>query len=391
MTVTTAIQKQRVIGTRARLHIASIETRILDLPTTRVHRLSNTEIRTQSIVLCRVALSDGSIGFGEGATLGGPRWSEESVESIQTCISQYLAPALIGTPALSLEAAAALMGKAAQRNNSAKAAVEAALYDAVGKSLEISASQLLGGRVHDAFEVIWAMASGDVDQEIEEAQRKFAAREHRLFKIKVGFRSPKEDIERLGRLSDALPECELIVDVNQGWTRAQAQRWMPALDDLRVSLVEQPLKADDMEGLSRLTARSNIPVMIDEGAFSSAEVGRAGAMGAGNVLSLKLVKSGGMMHLKRAAGVAEAFGMELYGGCLLESGIGAAAHLSVFSTLPKLHWGTEHFGPRILVDDTTCGEIVYKNFQVQCPDGPGLGITLNTDLIKDCARSDWAI
>lgn len=373
------------------LTIERVEACILDLPTTRAHRLSNTEIWQQSVVLCRVILSDGAIGYGEGATLGGPRWSEESVESIQSCIQVYLAPAIKGEIATQFEQLSLVLSKAASRNNSAKAAVESAIYDAVGKSLDVPASQFLGGRVHDSFEVIWALASGDVDQEIEEARGKLARREHRRFKVKVGFKPPQEDLARLARLVEALPGCEFIVDVNQAWTPAKAQRWMPALAELGVALVEQPLPADDMDGLARVTRRSQVPVMIDEGAFSNADIARAGRIGAGNVLSLKLVKSGGLMHMKRAAAIARAHGMELYGGCLLESGVGTAAHLAVFSTLPELHWGTEHFGPKILVTDTTLGEIVYRDFNIHCPGGAGLGVSLNDDLVRDCSRTVWAM
>ncbi|MFX7705323.1 enolase C-terminal domain-like protein, partial [Acinetobacter baumannii] len=78
------------------------------------------------------------------------------------------------------------------------------------------------------------------------------------------------------------------------------------------------------------------------------ELALAATFACGSVYSLKLVKSGSLFELKRTAGVAAAHGLELYGGCLLESSIGAAAHLAVFSTLPTLEWGTEHFGPRIL-------------------------------------------
>lgn len=371
------------------LTIERIEACILDLPTTRAHRLSNTEIWQQSVVLCRVILSDGSIGYGEGATLGGPRWSEESVESILSCIQFYLAPAIKGQIATQFEQISVALSKAASRNNSAKAAVESAIYDAVGKALDVPASQFLGGRVHDSFEVIWALASGDVDQEIEEARAKLDRREHRRFKVKVGFKSPQEDLARLTRLVEALPGCEFVIDVNQGWTPAKAQRWVPVLADLGVALIEQPLPADDMDGLARVTRRSQVPVMIDEGAFSNADIARAGRIGAGNVLSLKLVKSGGLMHMKRAAAIAQAHGMELYGGCLLESGVGAAAHLAVFSTLSDLHWGTEHFGPRILVADTTMGEIEYRDFKIYCPCGAGLGVSLNNDLIRDCSRTTW--
>ena len=83
--------------------IESIETRIVDAPTTRKHRLSNTAISHQSYVLVRVALTDGAIGFGEAATLGGPRWAEESVESIASVIEKYLAPTMIDRQAAAFE------------------------------------------------------------------------------------------------------------------------------------------------------------------------------------------------------------------------------------------------------------------------------------------------
>lgn len=370
--------------------VESIETLIVDVPTTRKHKLSNTAINHQSYTLVRIALSDGSIGYGEGATLGGPRWAEESAESIKSVIDTYLRPALIGQRVTGFETNALIMQKAASRNFSAKAAVEMALYDAVGHSLKLPAHQFLGGAVTDSFEVIWALASGDVDQEIEEAKAKIAARLHRSFKIKIGFQSPQDDIRRLTRLMEAVPGIRLVVDVNQGWSEATAKRFLPALAELGVALVEQPLPAGDMKALARVTAASPVPVMIDEGAFTATDVANAGALHAADVLSLKLVKSGGLQNLRRAAGIADAHGLELYGGCLLESSIGAAAHLAAFSTLPKLEWGTEHFGPQILVRDIVKKGPQFRDFQIHLPSGPGLGIELDEDCVADCARTTWS-
>jgi muconate cycloisomerase len=81
--------------------------------------------------------------------------------------------------------------------------------------------------------------------------------------------------------------------------------------------------------------------------------------------------------------------MELYGGCLLESGIGAAAHLAVFATLPKLEWGTEHFGPQILMQDIVNRGPEFRDFAIHLPDGPGLGIEIDEDLIRDLSRGNW--
>lgn len=372
----------------AGLSIAAIESRIVDCPTTRRHKLSNTEISRQSYVIVRLALRNGAVGYGEASTLGGPRWAEESVESIKAAIDVYLAPAILGMDGAAFESVALRMAKAATRNFSAKSAIESALYDAVGKSLDLPASAFLGGVVRTSMEVVWALASGDPDQEIEEARAKLDQRLHRRFKIKLGFQTPEGDLHRLRRIADALGErASIIVDVNQAWNEATAMRFLPALEELGIVLIEQPLPAGHSAAMARVAARARIPLMVDEGAFTNAELARAGAHAEGSVYSLKLVKSGGLMEMKRAAGIANAFGMELYGGCLIESGIGAAAHLSVFSTLPHLEWGTEQFGPLILVEDLVSSGAEYRDFHVWCPQGPGLGITVDEEVLRRATRT----
>jgi muconate cycloisomerase len=369
--------------------IRNISATIVEAPTLRRHRLSNTEITHQDYVLVRVLLDNGITGIGEASTLGGPRWAEESVESISAAILNYLGPALRGEPAMAFEANAIRMGAAAIRNFSAKGALESALVDAVGKTLGLPASALLGGAVRQRMGVIWALASGDSAQELEEAKEKLRLREHRDFKIKFGFNRPQVDLKRLESLRLGLgSEARLIVDVNQGWSEAECIRFMPALEELDVALVEQPVPALQLEAMSRVATRTSIPLLIDEAAFTKEEVARAGAMGCGSVYSLKLVKSGGLFEMKRAAGVAAAHGLELYGGCLLESSIGAAAHLAAFSTLPKLEWGTEQFGPRILVEDLVTEPLRFEEFEICVPEGPGLGVQLDEDKIRSFARKD---
>jgi muconate cycloisomerase len=170
-------------------------------------------------------LANGVIGIGEAATLGGPRWSEESVESIKATVDTYLAPALIGAAADRFEAARARMDEAAKRNNAAKAAIESALFDALGKTLGVPAVQLLGGVVRESVPVFWTLASGDPAQEIEEAENKIAARLHNTFKVKIGAQSPEADMARMRRLASALEgRASLIVDANQPWDETTALR-----------------------------------------------------------------------------------------------------------------------------------------------------------------------
>ncbi|NRB05688.1 MAG: mandelate racemase [Rhodobacteraceae bacterium] len=369
--------------------VRDIQTTILDVPTTRRHKLSNTAVTHQNYVHVRVRFENGVVGYGEAATLGGPRWSEESVEAIKANIDTYLAPALIGAPGCQLEAANLLLDAAAKRNTAAKSALNAALLDALGRTLDLPATALLGGAVRDRISVIWALASGDVIQEVEEAKSKIAARQFNRFKIKLGFADIRTDLRRLERLRAELPEgTEIIADINQGWSEADCRKWLPALEALDLSLIEQPLEAGNLAGMARLAKISRIPLMLDEGVFSPQDALHGAAMGAGSVLSLKLCKHGSTQALQRVAGVALAGGQELYGGCLLESSLGAAAHVAVFATLPSLTWGCEHFGPLILSEDTTQDSLVYEDFHVLVPQGPGLGVVPDADRTMRFQRTE---
>ena len=371
----------------ADMAIRSIETTIVDVPTVRRHKLSSLSVTAQSYVVVALRLANGVQGIGEAATLGGPRWSEESVESIKANIDAYLAPALIGARADRFEAARSRMDEAAKRNNAAKGAIKSALFDAVGKTLGVPAVQLLGGAVRDSVPVLWTLASGDPGQEIEEAEKKLAARLHNTFKVKIGAQAPGADLLRMRKLAIALEgRASLIVDANQAWDETTALHCLPVLAELGVRLVEQPLPAWNLAGMARLRARCTVPLMADECVFSTHEMLDVARAAAADVISLKLVKHGGLLATRKVAAVAEAAGIGLYGGCLLESSIGAAAHLQVFAGLPNLAWGCEHFGPQILADDLVVEPLRFADFHIHLPSGPGLGVTLDPDKLRRYAR-----
>jgi len=369
--------------------IRSIRSTIVDVPTIRRHKLSNTSITAQSYVIVQVRLANGVEGIGEAATLGGPRWSEESVEAIKANVDAYLAPALLGQRADLIEAAGARMDQAAKRNNAAKAAIETALWDAAGKTLGLPVTALLGGAVRDRVPVLWTLASGDPVQEAEEAHAKLEARLHRTFKVKIGAQEPAADMARMRHLAQSLEgRATLIVDANQAWDETTSARCLPQLHEMGVALVEQPVPAWNIAAMARLRARPGTPPLLaDECVTDVHDMLAVGAAGAADAVSLKLVKHAGLLGLKRVAAVAEAAGIALYGGCLLESSVGAAAHLQAFATLRELQWGCEHFGPQILVGDLVTEPLRFEDFDIHLPTGPGIGVTLDPDRMRAYARS----
>jgi muconate cycloisomerase len=158
------------------------------------------------------------------------------------------------------------------------------------------------------------------------------------------------------------------------------------LAELGVRLVEQPLPAWNLAGMARLRAPSTVPLMADECVFSVHDMLDVARAGAADAISLKLVKRGGLLATRDVAAVAEVAEIGLYGGCLLESSIGAAAHLQVFAGLRELAWGCEHFGPQILVDDLVEEPLRFADFQIHLPAGPGLGVRLDKIKLRHYAR-----
>lgn len=370
--------------------IARIETRILDIPTIRPHKLSFGAISRQSPVIVQLWLDDGACGFGEAATIGGPSWNEESPESIKHAIDAYLAPALIAQPGNHFGAVLARMDSACKGNAFAKSAVEMALVDAVARSFGLPAWQLLGGKRHQSLPLAWTLASGDVARDLDEAQLRLQQRRHRVFKMKIGARTPQQDVDHVSEIARGLgDQATLTVDVNQAWDTSTARRYLPQLIDAGVTLIEQPVARWNVPALKLFTDTlgHRAAIMADETVCTPQDAMLLAREQASQVFSLKVAKHGGLLRTREVAAVAEAADIGWYGGTMLETSIGSAASAHVFCTLGSQHHGCELFGPQLLVDDIVTTQMVIQDFELQLPDGPGFGVEVD---LKQLDRFDRA-
>ncbi|MGA9521648.1 MAG: muconate/chloromuconate family cycloisomerase, partial [Myxococcaceae bacterium] len=243
--------------------IERVETLLLDIPTIRPHHLSVATMRGQTLMLVRLWCSDGTVGVGEGTTIGGLSYDAESPEGMKLTIDTYIAPLLLRGDANRVQALMASIGKVVKGNRFAKCAVETALLDALGKRIGVPLSELLGGRVRDRLPVAWTLASGDTDRDIAEAEEMLASRRHNAFKLKIGKRSVRDDVAHVAAIKRAVGDrASVRVDVNMAWSDTEAARGMPALAEAGCDLVEQPTAG--AASLCRLARRFPIPVMADE-------------------------------------------------------------------------------------------------------------------------------
>jgi muconate cycloisomerase len=367
--------------------IASVDVLLLDLPTIRPHQLSVATMRRQKLVLVRIRAEDGVTGWGEATTIGGLAYGEESPDSICVNIETYMRPLLTGADATSPNARMRDLRDSLQGNRFALCAIETALLDGQARRLGVPLSDLFGGRVRDSLPVAWTLASGDTGRDIAEAEEMLDRRRHNVFKLKIGAREVRADAAHVAAIKRALGDrASVRVDINQAWSQTDAMLGMSLLEHAGVDLVEQPIAAHDHEGMRRLRDMNRVPLMADEALHGPLDAFRIAERRAADVYAVKITQSGGLRAAQQVAAIAEAANIGLYGGTMLEGAVGTIASAQLFATFPDLAWGTELFGPLLLTEDILRTPLVYQDFALRLPSGPGLGIDIDEEKLQFLQR-----
>ena len=363
------------------LAVEAVDTFLVDLPTVRPHLLSVATMRAQTLMIVKVLSSDGIAGIGEGTTIGGLSYGAESPEGMKLTIDRYIAPILKNSDPARVQETMAAIRKSVKGNNFAKCAVETALLDAWGKRVGLPVSELVGGRVRDSLPVAWTLASGKTEIDIAEAESMLERKRHKVFKLKIGLRSIEEDVAHVAAVKRALGGAASVrVDVNMAWNEVEANKGLARLEDADCDLAEQPVESP--AALARLASRFAIPIMADESLQGPETAFALARIGAADVFNVKIAQSGGLYAASRVAAIADAASIGLYGGTMLEGTIGTVAGAQLFSTFPKLAWGTELFGPLLMTEEITAEPLQYQNFELVVPTRPGLGVALDEDRLR---------
>ena len=201
------------------------------------------------------------------------------------------------------------------------------------------------------------------------------ARGYETLKIKVG-ENPALDLARLKAVRAAAPDATIRIDANQAWTPRQAVRLLENMqaEGLNIELVEQPVKAKDLDGLQFVTANSPVPVMADESMFSPADALKIMQLHAADYVNIKLMKCGGLSNALRIVSAAEVYGVECMIGCMLEAKVSvtAAAHLACAKgAITRIDLD----GPALCASDPVAGGASFNGKYIELSDAPGLGIS----------------
>ncbi|MGB5078681.1 MAG: muconate/chloromuconate family cycloisomerase [Sphingorhabdus sp.] len=367
--------------------IDKVEVVIADVPTIRRHVLAMATMTTQAIVLIFVYRDDGIVGVGEATTIGGLAYGEESPEGVKLAIEAYFAPLLSKLDADYPAEVMSLLDRHVVGNRFAKCAIETALFDGLGQRVGLPISELLGGRQVSALPLAWTLASGDTARDIDEGEAALARRQHNIFKLKIGKKSVVEDCIHAASIARSFEgRASVRVDVNQHWTRAQAIDGIARLQHAGVVLIEQPIASSDVVGMHDLCARFDCAIMADEALTGPASAWTMARERAADVFSVKIAQSGGLAAARKVCAIAQSAHVALYGGTMLEGGVGTAASAHLFATIGEMEWGTELFGPLLLAEEILEEPISYRDFQLRVPHGPGLGVRVDRKRLARFAR-----
>jgi L-alanine-DL-glutamate epimerase-like enolase superfamily enzyme len=327
----------------------------LDLTLTTPFRISRSVQTLAHNVLTRID-GDGVEGIGEAAPSG---YYGERRESVFMALSDFAER--IDLDLDLIEDIVNAMDRRLHANAAAKASVDMALYDLLGKRLGAPVYQLLG--LNPDRTPLTSFTIG-IDEPAAMARKaKEAAKTYRILKIKLG---TDHDLEIVRAIREAT-DVTLRVDANAAWTPKQAIRVIHELEPYNIEFVEQPLHPADLDGIRFVRERVALPIIVDESCVTEEDIPRL--VGAVDGINIKLMKCGGIHHALRMIHTARAHHLKVMLGCMIESSLAitAAAHLSPLVDYADLD------GHLLISDDPWEGVSVEQG-KLVLPERAGLGV-----------------
>lgn len=275
-------------------------------------------------VLVRVRTDDGIVGTAEAVPR--PFTYGETQTGIVAVIEQLFAPALVGLTLLEREVAGSRLARTVG-NPCAKAAVDMAIWDALGRTLQLPVSGLLGGYT-DRMRVSHMLGFDEPVAMVAEAEKMMDRHGINVFKVKVGRRPVTLDTAVVRALRERFGDAiELYVDGNRGWTSTESLRAMREMSDLGLTFAEELCPADDVLGRRWLVERLDVPFIADESIPTPATVTREVLGGSATAISIKTARTG-FTTARRVHHLAEGLGLEVVMGNQIDGQVGSACSVS---------------------------------------------------------------
>jgi L-alanine-DL-glutamate epimerase-like enolase superfamily enzyme len=336
--------------------------------------------------------AEGVVGYGQIRPITPGHFLADTTQGMVATIREIYGKNLIGKSIFDIESANESFALRLAGNPCARAALDIALHDAVGKALKVPVHKLLGGASQPRIPLEWSVSlANDVQTIVNEAKRAVDEFGIKVLCIKAADqRGWKQDVKHFAAVRKAVGDDVVIgVDPNTGWTLADSLSAIHAMRQYDLGYIEQPIERRDLAGMAEIRRQAmGIPVMADEALFTVQDAFALAEARAVDAFCIKLYKIGGFTPAKKIAGVAEAANIQLNcGGLAVQCQLEAAASAHYYASFPEKRMmgaaefvmGLNTIGPDPLVPVT---DFVVKDGHVNVPTGPGLGITVDEAALK---------
>jgi len=358
------------------------------------HHMGAGTIPASEPVIVKIHTDEGITGIAEAGhtSLG---YIGEGQDSLMAIINEWFAPRLLlGADPMNIEKLTTQMDRMTKHNNQAITAIDFALHDLVGKKLGVPVYQLLGGLSNPRIPLgtVITFASPDV---VAEKAIRIKKAGFKSIKLKVSAGDTARDIENIKAVREVVgDDFRLGMDANGGWDYYQALDALKKMEKYNLFMFEQPLPYWDIEGMARLRQKVGTPICADEATTELSHLLQIIEKRAADVFFLKVARVGGLCKSQKWVAIAKAANIPVMCGCLTGSGFECAAQAHFIAGTEWMgHIEHENTGPLTLHDcfDTVSKPITddlakklprIENGYLYPPDGPGLGMELNEEIVQ---------
>ena len=340
---------------------------------------SHTKDHLDHIVL-RVQDQDGAEGWGECASPSDPYYCSETSETSWHILRDFLVPGVLGVGWQDPDEAAGTWAKV-RGNNFAKAGLEMACWDLWCRVRGTPLASALGGTRREILSGVSLGIEPTVESIVEQVER-YLDQGYRRIKMKIG---PGRDLDYLRAVRQRWPDVALMADANSAYSLDNPDHVaaLIALDELNLTMIEQPLADDDIVDHARLQSQLRTPICLDESIHSVHDARKALDLGSCRVINVKVSRLGGLSESRRVHDLCASRGIPVWCGGMHEFGVGRAANVAICSlpgfTLPGDVSGSDKYYREDIVDPP----ISAHAGAIDVPwDRPGLGFEASIARIR---------
>lgn len=358
------------------MNITRIEAIPYSIPYVHPLHFASGSVTEADHVLVRVHTDEGIVGTAD--TPPRPYTYGETQKTIVAVIEDIFSPQLSGLDAFARERMQTVMDRTVH-NQTAKGAVDIAVWDAIGQLLGQPVSTLLGGYT-DHMSVSHMLGFKPAEQLLEIALEFRETYGITTFKLKTGRHPVSLDVEAARVLREGLcPEARIYMDANRGWSANEASEVLRRTADLGMEFLEEPDDAREVMGRRRLVSTSPIPIAADESAPNLGTAAKELLSGGANLLAIKTARSG-FTEATKIVGLAEGLGVDVYVGNQIDTQVGTIASVTfgaAFSHTSKRAGELSNFLD--MADDLLAEPLRIVDGKIHVRDVPGVGTVIDED------------